>query len=80
MSVNSVLRTFGFLAGIYSAGLFVTMMSLASLQAVGFSPTASAPCDPRECTALAQHHHALPASSHGDPGFLAAAVYVAGKL
>lgn len=80
MNVDSVVRTFGFLAGIYSAGLLVTVMSLASLEAVGVSPMASTPCDPRECTAVAAHHHALPATASADPGIMAAAVYFAGKL
>lgn len=80
MSVDSVLRTIGFLAGVYSAGLLLTVMSLASLQSAGVSPLAATHCDPRDCTAVAAHHTVTQVVTQGDPGLFSAAIYFAGKL
>lgn len=59
MSIDQVLRAIGALACMYTVGLFVTVLSIASINAAGYS-TASM-CGLSDCsTTVAYHHPTLP--------------------
>lgn len=79
MTVGIVLRTIALLAGMYTVGLLVTVMSLASLEAAGLAIDTPY-CAPGECRATAMHPLPATDSQSGDLGILAAAAFIAGKL
>ncbi len=82
MPTETVMRTVGLLAGMYLAGLVVTLISLASLEAAGFNLSMPM-CTPGECRSAVVLHHAPPlgpatADAGREPSVLAtAALYMA---
>lgn len=63
MTIDSILRTIGALACIYTFGLLVTVTSTAALNAVAHDPNAY--CADGSC-AMAAYHHATPSASYDD--------------
>jgi hypothetical protein len=63
MSIDQVLRAIGTVACLYTVGLSVSAMTIASLGAVSYS-TASL-CSGRNCTAaVVAQHHAAPETAY----------------
>jgi hypothetical protein len=63
ISIDSILRTIGALACIYTFGLLVTLTSPAALNAVAHEPNAY--CVDGPC-AMAAYHHATPSAAYDD--------------
>lgn len=63
MTIDSILRTIGALACIYTFGLLVTVTSTAALNAAAHEPNIY--CADGSC-AMAAYHHATPSAAYND--------------
>ncbi|HKZ95544.1 MAG TPA: hypothetical protein VJ045_01035 [Hyphomicrobiaceae bacterium] len=71
MSVDVVLRAIGTLTCMYTVGLFVTVLSLATVNAASYA--AGPPCGPVGCQVAAYHQRFEPTAAPAEPHFLGTA-------